>query len=298
MKIKNKVAFSIAESLITLAIVGVAIGTAAPLISKSMRNSQISNLEIMQLRNEIEELKRAVPKRNSIIFTTDSSCPDGWSPVTGLGGHYPRIAEVNNNVGVGVNNELEQMVHKHKHVSPYIQAIDSSAFTNSFRYGPFRNSHSRAAGGKDGIPVYGDGEYPELEAAKATVKSDGSLGKETEYVESGGSAYLIRGHSSSGEDANNWYMYTSDGMNRDETLSVAGGKAVTFKTCPNRDENDAICKPSPNIGANPNEFSYEATSNGITRKITVANMPYLADMAIVGEENRPNSVIWLACKKD
>lgn len=43
----RKVGFSIAEALITLAIVGVAMSSAAPLISKTMKNSQVGNFQIM-----------------------------------------------------------------------------------------------------------------------------------------------------------------------------------------------------------------------------------------------------------
>ncbi|MBQ2871189.1 hypothetical protein IJE86_05760 [bacterium] len=46
----KRAAFSIAEAFITLLIVSVALGSAAPLISKSMKNSQISNFQIMQLQ--------------------------------------------------------------------------------------------------------------------------------------------------------------------------------------------------------------------------------------------------------
>lgn len=70
----------------------------------------------------------------------------------------------------------------------------------------------------------------------------------------------------------NIFTYTNDGMSRQEQLF--GLKKVIV--CPNRDENDVICKKTGN--------NYSS--------------PYLSEMPLVGNENRPKSVIWLACEKD
>ena len=53
--------------------------------------------------------------------------------------------------------------------------------------------------------------------------------------------------------------YTGDGMN---------GKDLEILTCPNRDEGNKICKET-----------------------------YSPNMPLVGNENRPNSVKWLACRR-
>ena len=53
----SKFGFSIAEALITLAIVGVAMSSAAPLISKTMKNSQVGNFQIMRINRDLDALR-------------------------------------------------------------------------------------------------------------------------------------------------------------------------------------------------------------------------------------------------
>lgn len=65
-------------------------------------------------------------------------------------------------------------------------------------------------------------------------------------------------------------------MNRTETLSKTRSKLYSVLTCPNRDEGDSICKPTGN--------QYD--------------IPYLSEMPLVGNENRPKSILLLACEKD
>ena len=92
-----------------------------------------------------------------------------------------------------------------------------------------------------------------------------------------------------GDDSNNWYTYTSDGMNRVETFGGASDSAYTVLTCPNKDENDSVCKKTGN------KLQY-TDSAGKTIVMTFKNTHY-DYMPLVGNENRPNSVKWLACKK-
>jgi len=298
---KNYKAFSVAEMAMALLIGSLLLGAAAPIITKQIKNEGISSIEREIL------IKNLFPKGAIMFFErTDKKCPDGWSPVAtaanGLDGYYPRIAmEGDSEIG----RKKEQMVHKHKHVSPALFALNGSAYANTFRYGPFRNSHTRADGGKSGLSVYGDASYPILEAARVNLKSDGTIkeGTEKEYEITGGSLYLLRAFSSSGEDANNWYMHTSDGMNRMEQFSVSGGNAVQIPVCPNRSADDELsgsaCEYTGSEGSKTiRSYSYEAVANGVKRRITVSNHPYMEDMPLVGNENRPNSIVWLACKKN
>lgn len=53
----RKFGFSIAEALITLAIVGVTMSSAAPLISKTMKNSQVGNFQIMRINRDLDALR-------------------------------------------------------------------------------------------------------------------------------------------------------------------------------------------------------------------------------------------------
>ncbi|MBQ2870556.1 hypothetical protein IJE86_02520 [bacterium] len=66
-RINKKKAFSIAEALITLAIVGITIGSAAPLISKTMKNSQVGNFQMMQINKTLDTTKSDINNlRNQI----------------------------------------------------------------------------------------------------------------------------------------------------------------------------------------------------------------------------------------
>ena len=58
-------AFSIAEALVTLTIVGIAAGSAAPLISKTMKNSQISNYQIMDINKTIDKTNNQIKNINN-----------------------------------------------------------------------------------------------------------------------------------------------------------------------------------------------------------------------------------------
>ena len=93
----KRAAFSIAEAFITLLIVSVALGSAAPLISKSMKNSQISNFQIMQLQQQMQQLRTEVINNRvpagTIAFFADDDCPPGWTQLgNAYNGRFPRFA--------------------------------------------------------------------------------------------------------------------------------------------------------------------------------------------------------------
>ena len=282
---KKKIAFSVAEAMMALLISSVALGAAAPLITKQIKTAN---------NNVVDPFPN-----HSIMFFNLNRCPDGWVPVNPeFIGHYPRIiGEGEGGHGGRLNTTLEQMVHKHKHVSPFLAAMNGSGYVNSFRYGPYSNLNSRTAGKdvfENEAAVRGDNDYPELEAAKETVKLDKenesvTVTGETDYNVTANSTLLMRGWGASGMDFNNWYLYTSDGMNRNETLSV-GSYIQSFPVCPNKPnvEDDVNCT---------DDYSYIAMVNNARRQIVVKNPPTMDDMVVVGDENRPNSVQWLACER-
>lgn len=75
-----------------MAIVGLALGAAAPLISKSMKNSQVSNLQLQYLQKQIDDLKTKTLQSGSIVFFA-GDCPTGWTDMSdSYAGRYVRIA--------------------------------------------------------------------------------------------------------------------------------------------------------------------------------------------------------------
>lgn len=278
-KSKSK-AFSVAEAMIALLIGSLALGMAAPMITKQIKTQNFTDAQFVALQRQIEELRESqgVPT-GAIMFFDLHRCPDGWDFVGDeYIGDYPRI------VGEGDDNEvgdqLEQMVHRHKHVSPIMQVPkNEGAFSNLFRYGPFKTKYkysSNITGDTDG-----EFSYPEF-----NIYYKNNTKKYNENAD--GAAQLLTGISASG-DNNNWYIFTSDGMNRTEIIRGYNNNFYNILTCPNRDEGDSVCKKENNKIKYTSEAKYEM-------EMTFKNEHY-DYMPLVGNENRPNSVKWLACKK-
>ncbi len=266
-----KKAFSVAEAMIAVLIGSIALGMAAPMITKQIKTQNFTDTQFDVLRRQIEELRESqgVPT-GAIMFFDLHRCPDGWDFVGDeYIGDYPRIVGEGNDNEVG--EQLEQMVHKHKHISPFMQAITDGDGSNNFRYGPFRVKNGA------GLNVYGDADYKVISL----------LEKGKVYTPSNESSLLFTGYSIS-VDNNNWYTFTSDGMNRVEKLRAYNGNIASILTCPNRDEGNQICQ------SGDNSYSFNTRSG---YSLEVKNIPLLEDMPLVGDENRPNSVKWLACRK-
>ncbi len=265
LKLKNKhknskKAFSVAEAMIALLIGSLALGMAAPMITKQIKaqnmtdtqfrviNRQADELRdlVNDLMEEIEDLRNNNNDNNgvedgAVMFYATTSCPENWAKITGFGGYYLRIQKAGETIG----SIKEQMVHRHKHVSPFL-SHNSNAMSNTHRYGPYAPNNAD-------VGALGDGSYT---AAPS-------------------STHILSGGDYSAAVYNKWFLYTSDGMNRSETLSRTRSKLYSVLTCPNRDEGDSICKKSGN--------QY--------------NIPYLSNMPLVGNENRPNSLVLTACVK-
>ena len=76
-------------------------GSAAPLISKTMKNSQVSNFQLQYLQKQIDDLKKDVVPIGTVAFFDSSvtptsgsnPCPIGWTPLsTDYNGRFPRFA--------------------------------------------------------------------------------------------------------------------------------------------------------------------------------------------------------------
>ena len=268
--------------MIVILIATIALGMSAPMISRQLKNETLTNIQAQILQRQIDELKSRssnIPV-GAVMFFNLSRCPVGWDPVLPksddsaisitenldykLRGYYPRIAAPGD---ADIGYTKNEMVHKHKHVSPFSWTYNDISAANSFRYGPFRNNATKAS------LIVGDGEYEAI-SASSNIASE----------------MIITGVLANG-DSDNWYLYTSDGMNRYETMRTNGGQGYSqILTCPNKDE-DGICEGTDGKIT----FSYNPSSSKTT---TIYNLPVLDNMPLVGDENRPNSFVLLACQRN
>jgi hypothetical protein len=259
---RNK-GFSIAEAMITLLIVSVGLAAMAPMMSK--KNKPVA-----------EVVGGGIPSGAIMFFNLDE-CPDGWKLLKDNGGndvsgHYLRIKNSDENNG----QKIEQMVHKHKHVSPLLGASISNASINTSRYGPFLGGLRSTDANADA--VWGDAAeagyngYSKITTAGYTTLSSNLL-YGIQYTGGSDSA-----------PSNTWYFFTSDGMNREETLLGSDG---TFQVpvCPNKEE-------TASGPCSKNNLSNVVLPSGLS-----INLPSMSEMALVGNENRPNSIAYLACEK-
>ena len=286
-----KKAFSVAEAMVALLIGSVALGFSAPLITKQIKANNSAGAEHMIMDRMI---KKAVPV-GAVMFFNLSTCPDGWMPLVDnngntLDGYYPRIAgERSPELG----KTKEQMVHRHKHVSPKL--TDSLGGTDlfpitDFRYGPYTPNSFNPVGP---LQIYGDGEYEK----DTHFRNYYMVRNYNGGILQGADNYLEGPNSNKFFIPNQWFAYTSDGMNNIEThyskrRDINNLYEVKIPVCPNREENETICKKD--VGA-PFSFNrYNEDGSTVTVKGTT---PYLKDMPLVGNENRPNSIVLLACQR-
>ena len=70
------------------------------------------------LQRQIDRLKenQSGVEDGAVMFYATDSCPENWAKITGFGGYYLRIQ----NAGETIGSIKEQMVHRHKHVSPIV----------------------------------------------------------------------------------------------------------------------------------------------------------------------------------
>lgn len=146
---KKNTAFSIAEALMSLAIVGIALSTAAPLISKTMKHNAGTDIALQHLQNQIDDIKDSqVPKGTVAFFHataigeyTGKPCPKGWSAApTDWDNRFFKAATST------TRNELQdQSIQEHWHNIP---ALDLSSLTGA--------NWQNVGVGKNNAWVYGD----------------------------------------------------------------------------------------------------------------------------------------------
>lgn len=104
----NKPAFSIVEAFITLLIVSIALASAAPLISRQVKHSQFSSLQVLELVKKIEELESGSSMQGAVVpFYGLTTCPTGWKALTEKNLNYEGVF-IRNIGGNASDRELVQ----------------------------------------------------------------------------------------------------------------------------------------------------------------------------------------------
>ena len=100
----SKKAFSVAEAMIALLIGSLALGMAAPMITKNIKVQGTADAQIRVLIKRIEELENRLEPEGKVTFFYDRTCPTGWSQIkandgSSLDGHYIRLSTVSDDIG-------------------------------------------------------------------------------------------------------------------------------------------------------------------------------------------------------
>ena len=140
---KQRKGFSVAEAMIALLIGSIALGMAAPMITKQVKQSNFTDTQLRivnnqnndlreiidDLRERIENLENAessgIPV-GTVAFFNLESCPDNtWQNVTelGWGGQFFRVADELN----PRNMAQEQSIQEHWHNLPNFKLYDKRA---------------------------------------------------------------------------------------------------------------------------------------------------------------------------
>ena len=115
-------AFSIAEAMIALLIGTIILGFSAPMISKQVKNNNLTNTQMQILQRQIDSLNSTLESsldrlkipQGTVAFFNLANCPDNtWTNVTSLGwgGYYFRVADASN----ARNAAQEQSIQSHSH---------------------------------------------------------------------------------------------------------------------------------------------------------------------------------------
>ena len=104
---RKKAGFSIAEAMVTLTVVSVAMAASAPIITKATKNSNNSV--------DIDVILRQLEPPGMVKFFHDRGCPTGWEPLTAddgssLEGYYIRLTTNGNNAGTTLEPSLPNII--------------------------------------------------------------------------------------------------------------------------------------------------------------------------------------------
>ena len=117
IKIKSAKAFSIAEAMIALLIGTIILGFSAPMISKQLKQNDLTNIQTQIINSKIERLERLIENSRipvgSIIFLDSNrhnGCPDGWTMLNQEGKFF-KITTVADNVGLAEGAFLPDHSH-------------------------------------------------------------------------------------------------------------------------------------------------------------------------------------------
>jgi len=92
---KKRKGFSVAEGMIVLLISSVALGVAAPMITKQINKENFKNAEKDII---IRKIDSAIPQ-GAVMFFYDRACPNGWKAIEDIDGRYIRLTANSDEIG-------------------------------------------------------------------------------------------------------------------------------------------------------------------------------------------------------
>ncbi len=177
----SKKAFSIAEAMITLLIVSMALAAMAPMVSKQVKGVN-NSIDKDALKNEIiKELQKDLVPKGSVMFVSkieeykgNNACPQGWRNAgSAWDGRYPRMTTDFNAIGVLADESLPNItgwLHDwtnnfmvtHANGAYVVGASDQNERTADVQgsQDPYANNHGQISGilqfdASKSNPIYG-----------------------------------------------------------------------------------------------------------------------------------------------
>ena len=169
---EKKIAFSVAEAMVALLIGSIALGAAAPLITKQIKHNNSNGALEDVINDRLDEIERRLPPAGSIIFLDSNrhnGCPDGWTMIN-QNGKFFKITT--NAANIGTSEDAKLPDHMHAIGSYKIAGVAHSQSFYVSRYKLLANNNDSAlkryTGAANGVSGSGDVNFEEINSDSET----------------------------------------------------------------------------------------------------------------------------------
>ncbi len=139
LKLTPTRAFSVAEAMIALLIGTIVLGFSAPMITKTLKKQESSDLQIKVLLKKIDDLEKKVEPEGMVKLFYNTNCPTGWSQIkandgSSLDGHYIRLSTSSANIGQTLEPSLPNIIGGFPGVGNFYNKVDKYKVNPSYFY--------------------------------------------------------------------------------------------------------------------------------------------------------------------